>query len=348
MNIMIYGAGGYTGRLIADSLKGSDLNITLAGRSKSTFADVSSDTGFEAVELSLDDPAALQKALANIDIVLHCAGPFSATSKPMIDACLAAKAHYLDITGEAAVFEAAAGRDGEAKAAGIMIMPGVGFDVVPSDCLAAHMKKRLPDATELTIAIRGLNKSSRGTAKTAIESFKTGILGRRNGKLINIEPVDVLEMDYEGEIVECLPVTWGDLSTAYHSTGIPNITTAFEASPKLRQVVAMPALMKWFFATAIGQNYLKKQADKRPAGPSEEHRQSGRGDILAIARNAGGKEVRSRLLTSEGYHLTRQTAVEIVKQVAAGNFIPGFQTPSSVFGPDFILGFENCTRKDLD
>ncbi len=347
MSIMIYGAGGYTGKLICQHLKDCDLSITIAGRSKDTMAGIAEETGFPVVEVSLSDAVGLCSALENIDVVLHCAGPFSATSKPMIDACIATKTHYLDITGEVDVFEAAAARDSEAKSAGIMLMPGVGFDVVPSDCLIRHVKDILPDAIDLTLTIRGLNKSSRGTSKTAIEGLKSGTRARRDGKLQVIDPVSIVTADYEGTSVECIPVSWGDVSTGWHSTGIPNITVAFEAAPKLRQMIEMPTIMKWFFATSVGQNYLKKQIDKRSEGPNEQQRAAGKADLLAVAKDANGKVVSSRLITPEGYSLTQKTASEIARQVAAGKFMPGFQTPSTLFGPDFILGFENCLRTDL-
>jgi short subunit dehydrogenase-like uncharacterized protein len=98
--------------------------------------------------------------------VLCAAGPFSATSRPVADACLRNRVHYLDITGEIDVFEALAARDAEAKARGIMLLPGVGFDVAPSDCLAAHLKRRLPDANDLRPYLSLRANTSRGTAKT--------------------------------------------------------------------------------------------------------------------------------------------------------------------------------------
>ncbi len=263
MSIMIYGASGYTGQLICQYLENSGLSITLGGRSKETMASIAQETGFPVVEISLSNVEGLQSALKNIDVVLHCAGPFSDTSKPMIDACIASQTHYLDITGEIDVFEAVALRDAEAKSAGIMLMPGVGFDVVPSDCLAAHAKKRLPDATELFIAIRGLNQPSRGTAKTAIEGLKSGARGRRNGNIVSIEPAEIRSVDYQGTAVDCVPVSWGDVSTAWHSTKIANITVAFEASKQIRQMVAMPRALRWFFGTGFGQKALKQLIDKQ-------------------------------------------------------------------------------------
>jgi short subunit dehydrogenase-like uncharacterized protein len=168
---MIYGATGYTGKLVAAAAKTLGMAPLLAGRDAARLQVVAAQYGFDHRRVALDDAAGLRAALAGIPLVLHIAGPFAQTSRPMLDACLAAGTHYLDITGEIDVFEACAARDAEARAAGIMVMPGVGFDVVPSDCLAAHVKRRMPDAVELTLAISGLTKASRGTLKTSIASI---------------------------------------------------------------------------------------------------------------------------------------------------------------------------------
>ena len=92
----------------------------------------------------------------------------------MVEACLRLGKHYLDITGEISVFEAMARRDKAAKQAGMMIMPGVGFDVVPSDCLAVHLKNLLPTATDLTLAFYGLGGISHGTQATMTMNAGSG------------------------------------------------------------------------------------------------------------------------------------------------------------------------------
>jgi len=166
--VLIYGATGYTGKLVAERAKAIGMTPILAGRNADKVRAVAERLGFEWRAADINDPAALDRALAGIEVVLHIAGPFSATSRQMADACIRNKAHYLDITGEIAVIEALASRSNEAAAAGVMLMPGVGFDVVPSDCLAARVAGRVKNPTKLTLAIGGLEKASRGTlAKTS-------------------------------------------------------------------------------------------------------------------------------------------------------------------------------------
>ncbi|RMD88225.1 MAG: saccharopine dehydrogenase, partial [Alphaproteobacteria bacterium] len=248
MRFLIYGATGYTGVLVAERAKALGMTPTLAGRNAEKTRALAERLGFLCRAFALDDRAALDDALGEVDVVLHIAGPFSATSKPMADACLRTGTHYLDITGEIAVFEALAARDAEAKEAGVMLLPGCGFDVVPSDCLAAHMKRRLPDASELDLAIMGLGKTSRGTAKTAIEGIAHGRLARRGGRIVDLErPLEKTFRFPDGER-QGIAVSWGDVSTAWHSTGIPDITVFFEATGPLRRLAYMNPLMRWLFS----------------------------------------------------------------------------------------------------
>ncbi|HSZ75481.1 MAG TPA: saccharopine dehydrogenase NADP-binding domain-containing protein, partial [Rhizomicrobium sp.] len=188
---MIYGATGYTGKLVAKEAKRRGFNPLLSGRNAAKLKELAEPLGFDYVAVDLADAAGLDRALTGVDAVVHIAGPFSATSKPMVDACIRNRKHYLDITGEIAVLEALAARANEAGSAGVMLLPGVGFDVVPSDCLAAHMKRRMPDAVSLTLAIGGLEKMSRGTAKSSVESVANPVRVRRDGHILTLWPPPV-------------------------------------------------------------------------------------------------------------------------------------------------------------
>ena len=141
-DFLLYGSYGYTGRLIADRALEQGLRPLLAGRDVAALAAQAAELGLEFRAFSLDDTAALDAAVRAVPVVLHAAGPFAHTAAPMAQACIRAGVHYLDITGEIAVFEAMAALDGAARASGVMLMPGAGFDVVPTDCLAAHLARR--------------------------------------------------------------------------------------------------------------------------------------------------------------------------------------------------------------
>lgn len=345
--IMIYGATGYTGKLVAQEAKRQGIHPLLAGRNAAKVKAVAEPLGFEWRAFALEDSAALDAALSEVQAVLHIAGPFSQTSKPMLDACLRTKRHYLDITGEIDVLEACAARDAEAKAAGIVVLPGVGFDVVPSDCLAAHMKERMPDAVKLTLAIGGLEKMSRGTAKSSVESIANPVRVRRGGNIVTQWPPERRKFDFGKGPRDSIAIGWGDVATAYHSTGISDIGVYFEAMPQLEQMANMNGAMRWLLSRKPVQALVKRSVNFMPEGPSDAERAAGFGILIGEAVNAKGEKAVSRLRTPEGYTLTAVTTLESARRILAGNAQPGFQTPSLSFGPDFILSFAGCERVDL-
>jgi short subunit dehydrogenase-like uncharacterized protein len=345
---LIYGASGYTGKLVAKTAKAQGMKVILAGRNAEKVKAVAEPLGFPWRAFALSDNSKLDETLREAQQVLHIAGPFSATSKPMVDACLRTGRHYLDITGEIDVFEACAARDGEAKAKGVMLMPGVGFDVVPSDCLAAHMKRRMPDATHLTLGIEGLGTVSRGTAKTGVEGIGLGTRARRGGKIIKMEGTPQRQIDFGKGPRPAVMVSWGDVATAWHSTQIPNIDVYFAATPQIEQLVKMPGFVRWLLSTPIAQAILKRQIDRQPEGPTDAERAAGSAVLIGEAKNGSGQTLRSRLTTGEGYTLTAFTALGVARRVLGAQAKPGFQTPSLAFGPDFILEFDGCRREDLN
>lgn len=345
--IMVYGATGYTGKLVARAAKARGLNPLLAGRNAAKLKAVAEPLGFEYRAFDLENSAALDAALLEVQAVLHIAGPFSQTSRPMLDACIRTKRHYLDITGEIDVLEACAARNAEAKAAGIVVLPGVGFDVVPSDCLAAHMKERMPDAVSLTLAIGGLEKMSRGTAKSSMESVGNPVRVRREGRIAVQWPPARRSFDFGNGARPAIAVGWGDVATAYHSTGIPEIAVYFEAMPQLEQMAKMGGAVRWLLSRKPMQSLLKLSANFLPEGPTDAERAEGQGILVGEAVNAKGEKVVSRLRTPEGYSLTAMTSLEIVRKILAGNAEPGFQTPSLALGADFILSIDGCSREDV-
>ena len=346
--ILIYGATGYTGKLIAKAAADQGARPILAGRNLDRVEAVAKPLGLIAQAFDLRDQGRIDAAIRDVSVVLCVAGPFSATSRPLADACLRNRVHYLDITGEIDVFEALAARDAEAKAQGVTLLPGVGFDVVPSDCLAAHLKRRLPDASDLKLYLSLGANMSRGTAKTMVEAIAAGTRLRRDGRIVSRDWAEAGSCDFgEGEKLT-IQVSWGDVATAFHSTGIPNIEVHFEAFPAIRGLARTPAFIKSFLGLRFMQTFLKSQVDRLPEGPSEEARRAGRAILVGQARNEAGQMVRSRLRTPEGYSLTAAAALDSAERVAAGEAEPGFQTPSRAFGPDYILTFDGVMREDLN
>jgi short subunit dehydrogenase-like uncharacterized protein len=332
---MIYGANGYTGHLVAVEAKGRGLQPVLAGRSADPIQKLAAELGLPAQIFDLSDAASSTAALADIAVVANCAGPFAATSRPMIDACLKNRTHYLDITGEIEVFLTAQGRHADAKAAGIVICPGVGFDVIPTDCIAAVLKEALPDATHLVLAFDARGPMSPGTARTMAESLRPGRRGgriRRNGM---IEEVPLAHswrrVDFEGGSAPAIAIAWGDLATAWFSTGIPNIETYVKVP--FAVAIAGPALnwVRPLLATAPGQAVLQQLA-KRSPGPSEEELRTGRSRLWGEVRNAAGVRRTARLETANGYRLTVDGTLMAVQFLLKNAPSGGYYTPSMLMG----------------
>lgn len=266
----------------------------------------------------------------------------------MADACLRARAHYLDITGEIAVFESLAARDREALGAGVMLLPGVGFDVVPSDCLAAHLKRRLPTATRLRLAIGGAGRLSRGTLTTMVENLHRGGMIRRGGRLTPVPAAwRTREVDFGRGPVTATTIPWGDVSTAFHSTGIPDVEVYAATPAAARVLLKVSRPFKGLLASATAQTFLKGRIRKLPPGPSEEELRRGVSLVWGEVEDDAGERRASRLRGPEGYALTVRTALAAVARVLGGDYTPGFQTPSRAYGPDFIMGIEGVTREDL-
>lgn len=337
---MIYGANGYTGQLAARQALRRGESPILAGRNAAAISRIADELGMQARVFDLHDTTTLTKNLSDVAAVLHCAGPFSATSESMLDACLRTGTHYLDITGEIAVFEAIFARDQEIRSAGIVAMPGVGMDVVPTDCLAAMLKRELPSATRLRLALYWHNaRLSPGTSKTMVEGVPHGGKVRRNGKIITVPPAwkkDTFRFRNDVEL-SGVTIPWGDVSTAYHSTGIPDIEVYLAAPERQLAKLNIPAFVRWLLGLTPVQAFVKRRIEKSVKGPNEEQRARAEVLIYGEVEDDQGNKAALRLRTAEGYTLTAEAAVEAAMRVTSGSVEAGAKTPSVAFGSDFIL-----------
>ncbi|HKE45679.1 MAG TPA: saccharopine dehydrogenase NADP-binding domain-containing protein [Steroidobacteraceae bacterium] len=334
---LLYGANGYTGELIAREACARGGRPILAGRNGAAVERLARELSCEWRAFALDDAAALAKGLAGVSLVLHCAGPFSATAEPMMRACLRARAHYLDITGEIDVFERAHALDAEAREAGILLLPGAGFDVVPSDCLAAHIKAALPDATHLALAFDSRSAPSRGTAKTMIESLRARCKVREAGRIVSVPLASrVRQIDFGEGAKQAIAIPWGDVSTAYYSTGIANIEVYIPSSP--RAIRRLRRLDRWrsILGLAPVQSWLKRRVERSAPGPGADERDRTPVLLWAEGRNAAGRTVVGRLRVANGYTTTMHATLLLVERILRGTTPTGYQTPSQVVGADFV------------
>ncbi|MBA3769561.1 MAG: saccharopine dehydrogenase NADP-binding domain-containing protein [Blastocatellia bacterium] len=343
---LIYGANGYTGELITRYAVERGMSPIIAGRNAIAVEEIAKKHHLDYRVFALDETARLDAALQEVDMVLHCAGPFSLTSRQMVEACLRTGTHYTDITGEISVFESMAALNQKAKDAGIMVMPGVGFDVVPSDCLAIHLKHRLPSATHLSLAFYGVGRISHGTQATMTMNIGRGGAIRKDGKITPVAAAwKSREIDF-GEVTKlATTIPWGDVSTAYYSTGIPNIEVYSVIPAKNLKMLKLSRYIGWLLATRPFQDYLQKQI---PAGgPNDAERAQGKTLLWGEASDRNGNHVETRLQCPEGYTTTALAALNIAEKILGGNFTPGFQTPAKAYGADLVLEIEGAARQDV-
>jgi short subunit dehydrogenase-like uncharacterized protein len=349
---MIYGASGYTGELTARLAVRRGERPILAGRSAQRIAPLAAELGLEQRIFGLDDPAALRAGLAGVTVVAHCAGPFLATALQMAAACCAASAHYLDITGEIDVFEQIRELNPRAEAAGLVLLPGIGFDVVPTDCLAVTVAEALPGASSLDLAFLPGGGPSGGTARTAVAMLRGGGRARINGV---ITPVRLgwksLEADFPSGPARVSSVPWGDVSTAYYSTGIPSITT-YTPTPAGSSTAA--AMLRFGPAAMLAEALAS-----RVRGPGASRRARGHAEVWARASH-GSRTATATMTTPNPYDLTADSVVRAAVRLAAqppgatglpGSPVPpvppvppGVHTPATAFGAGYAAELDGVVQ----
>lgn len=347
---MIYGVNGYTGRHCAEEALNRGLRPVLAGRNEKTVAAVAKELHLPYKIFDLESSEVVAAALSGMSVVLNCAGPFSATAEVFLAACTKTGCHYLDVTGEISVFEYVHKLNKRWEKAGVMALPGVGFDVVPTDCMAATLKEALPDATHLTMAFKaGVSKVSPGTAKTILEGFSAGGAVRRDGNLVKI-PIASLSrtIPYESGASPSIAIPWGDVSTAFYSTGIPNIEF-FTAVPfsQLFQMKLMRYFAPFIRFSPI-QSVIKAVIGKVIQGPEVADRKDDCSELYGEVINAAGVKKAVVMSTPNGYDLTFDAAVSAVERTLDREDLKGAHTPSSAFGKDFVNSLQGVTLRFVD
>lgn len=312
-SVLLYGAAGYTGAMVARHARASGLDIVLGGRDRAKLAPLAEELGVPLLVFEADEEAA-RHALADVRVLLNCAGPFARTAEPLMRACMTAGVHYLDITAEIGVYRLAERLGPDAERAGVMLLPGVGWDVVPTDCLAMQLASRVSRPKSLRIALQVAGSMSRESAVSAGEIVAAGVLARVSGELVPTPDAPPRSFDFGQGPVSCAPLSFGDLVTAWRSTGIPDIA---------------------MFVSVTGDAFPTGDLASMPAGPSEQERAAQPARAIVEITGADGEVASAVIETVNGYSYTPLAAVEAARRVLDGSARPGFETPGRVFGAGF-------------
>lgn len=323
--ILVYGASGYMGQLFLKQLKNSDLDIVLAARNDF-------QSYYPVRVFSLEDKGRIAAHLQDVKLVINLAGPFKNTNKPLVEACIQNGAHYIDIAGEVPEMEAVYAYDTQAQNARIMLMPGAGFGVAPTDIVANLARQKLPDATRLVLAYVTNGGASRGTLKTVLADIhKEGTI-LENGIYRKAMPAFKSFAFLNNNRLEHLVYNpWrADLFTAKISTGIPNIETYANFPPFI--VKMMQGKLLW-----LRDFMLKRLIPLLPVGPSEKQIQKGSTICYAEVTNSTGEKERATIYGPEAYRFTAQILMAIAGKINEGNYQSGFQTPN-LYGIELLQG----------
>jgi short subunit dehydrogenase-like uncharacterized protein len=334
---MIYGANGYTGRLIAEEAAIQGLRPILAGRNHKKIKPLAQRLNLSWRCFDLKNPENIYVHLDRIALLLNCAGPFTATSVPLAKACLKTRSDYLDITGEIEVFEYIHALDEKAREAGVVLCPGAGFDLIPTDCLAATLKKHMPAAKHLALGFEPRGPMSPGTAKTIIEGFKYGGMIRKNGILSPVRlAYKVRKINFGSGPKTATTISWGDVSTAFYTTGIPNIEVYVALPAKAISALKILTVFRPIISLEPVQKILKKIADIQLKGPTAQQRKLSRIRLWGEVTDCAGHSVQAHLTTANGYDVTVVGALGIVKKLLEKKFPAGVYTASQLMGTNYI------------
>ncbi|MDE3250392.1 MAG: saccharopine dehydrogenase NADP-binding domain-containing protein [Bacteroidota bacterium] len=347
-SFLLYGANGYSGKLIARFAARYQVSPVLAGRNAAALKQLSRETGYPFRVADINDAAQLRTIMRDVQLVVNAAGPFDRTARQLIEACLDLKKHYIDLNGDTAVFEMIRAYHHQALEAGIMILPGAGFDVVPTDCLALFLAQQMPEASSLEIAfaIKG-SSLSHGTAITTAE--RLGLPGaiRSDGRITG-EPVGKRGMEVEftpwKEKAFVMSIPWGDISTAWYSTHIPNIITYTAVTRTTWWFLKGQVLFNWLLCTKFMRRKITGLIHQRIDGPGDLQRAKAVSLIRATVSNRAGNKLTAFLRCPEAYSLTADASLLITQKVLRGIHRAGYQTPASAYGSELVMEIKDVER----
>lgn len=338
--LLVYGAYGYTGQLVTERAVERGLEPVLGGRDPAALGSLARSFGLE--HRVFDLAGRVTPHLEGVDTVLNVAGPFVHTATPVVEACLQSGTDYLDVTGEVPVFTALRGRNEAARDRGVTLLPGAGFDVVPSDCLGALLAREHPAGTELSVGLAGLGAGeyggelSPGTARSALASGGRGSMVRRDGRLVRIPAGSrTRQIDFgDGETL-AVAIPMGDIVTAGKSAGAADVTVYVPAPDWGPTALRVLDRLGPILDQGPVRRALEWGIDRTIDGPDEQTRAAEPGAVWGELCG-DGTCVSGRVQTPNPYQFTADAAVRAAREVLTGDVESGFQTPATALGANFV------------
>lgn len=347
MSWMIYGAYGYTAQKIVAHAVATGHRPLLAGRNSTPLKAMAAQYDLDYIVLSIEDSLAIAQAVAGVKVLLNAAGSFNQTALPLLEACISGKTHYVDITGDMPVMESLLAEHNRASAAGITVCPACGFDVIPTDCLAASLKNAMPDATHFTLSMDSNMAISPGSAKSALELLALGCVVRRNGVLTQVSRSQTLRhitFPNHPAPIPVAAVPWGDLVSAWASTGIPNIEVLLPLRAGRLEFWLEP-LIRLASKSNLIRRWLTNYIDKKMPLPSDDELDNTSIQVWGEVRNQAGKTIRGTMTGPNGYKLTIAGALFFVEALLDDNakHPAGYLTPSGLLGENVATEKLGCS-----
>jgi short subunit dehydrogenase-like uncharacterized protein len=318
--LLIYGATGYTGTLIAHEAARRGLDFDIAGRSEDKLAALAAELGVPYHVFSVDEIEGWENSLKGKIALLNIAGPFSETADQAMKAAIQFKVHYIDITAEVDIYRLAETKDAAATAAGVMILSGAGL-FATYDPLVLHTAKRVKNPVALRVAFKYSGGFTPGSVASASNITNAGILMRKNGILEKFPGAKPAAFDFGSGLEDAFPLPLGGVVISYKSTGIPDIEEYF--------------LMAQAASTSDTET------------KNEGHGSEGKSKIIVEVTGADGNVVRSMAETPGGYMPTVLSAIEIVYRVLSDDYKAGFQSPASAYGEELLDALTSVRIVDL-
>lgn len=336
--VLLYGATGFSGRALAAALADLGDRLVLGGRDATKLAMVAANLGLGYRVFCLTPDRGVDMALADIGVVLNCAGPFVETAGPMMSACLRTGTDYLDISGEWPSFADALSRNDAAVRTGVMLLPGVGFTIVASDCLLAMAAEQYPGTAKLRLGVSRPPRISRGSVEAILGLNDVDIRVRRKGVVVPLPAGHLTgQFDFGDDDEGAVAVTWPDVITGQFTTGVANIETYAQGGWIARTAIRLGAAVADLATGTTDRALIRAVGGFWPVVPPPPEPDRPGFVLVAEALDPWRRASTLRMATDDGYAVTTATAAAAIRLWRDGIRRPGFMTPATLYGSRFIL-----------